>query len=118
MKIILRAEKAKVGNTAGRKVGEEKAEKPQRVGADGVMEGKVSAEEEAADLPGKPTKVSKFGFAAGNWVTKKASATSIKLGSSKPEGSVLTLTPKSCSVAEAFNKEKDGEPRKCFQKQR
>ena len=43
---------------------------------------KRSAEEEAADLPTKPTKVSKFGFAIGSQTTKKASAISIKLGSS------------------------------------
>uniref|UniRef100_A0A8C6EKU4 PEST proteolytic signal-containing nuclear protein n=1 Tax=Microcebus murinus TaxID=30608 RepID=A0A8C6EKU4_MICMU len=43
---------------------------------------KRSAEEAAADLPTKPTKVSKFGFAIGSQTTKKASAISIKLGSS------------------------------------
>ncbi|XP_040836486.1 PEST proteolytic signal-containing nuclear protein isoform X5 [Ochotona curzoniae] len=70
------------------KAGEEKAEKPQRAGAAGGPEEeaekpvktktvsssnggesssrsaeKRSAEEEAADLPTKPTKISKFGFA-------------------------------------------------------
>lgn len=43
---------------------------------------KRSADEEAADLPTKPTKISKFGFAIGSQTTKKASAISIKLGSS------------------------------------
>ncbi|XP_065732679.1 PEST proteolytic signal-containing nuclear protein isoform X6 [Phocoena phocoena] len=89
------------------KAGEEKPEKPQRAGAAGGPEEeaekpvktktvsssnggenssrsaeKRSAEEEAADLPTKPTKMSKFGFAIGSQMTKKTSAISIKLGSS------------------------------------
>uniref|UniRef100_A0A8C5VTS9 PEST proteolytic signal-containing nuclear protein n=1 Tax=Microcebus murinus TaxID=30608 RepID=A0A8C5VTS9_MICMU len=89
------------------KAGEEKPEKSQRAGAAGGPEEaaekpvktktvsssnggesssrsaeKRSAEEEAVDLPAKPTKISKFGFAIGSQTTKKASATSIKLGSS------------------------------------
>uniref|UniRef100_A0A2K6LV98 PEST proteolytic signal-containing nuclear protein n=1 Tax=Rhinopithecus bieti TaxID=61621 RepID=A0A2K6LV98_RHIBE len=60
---------------------------------------KRSAEEAAADLPTKPTKISKFGFAIGSQTTKKASAISIKLGSSKPKETVPTLAPKTLSVA-------------------
>ncbi|XP_065395321.1 PEST proteolytic signal-containing nuclear protein isoform X3 [Macaca fascicularis] len=69
---------------------------------------KRSAEEEAADLPTKPTKISKFGFAIGSQTTKKASAISIKLGSSKPKETVPTLAPKTLSVAAAFNEDEDG----------
>ncbi|KFO36460.1 PEST proteolytic signal-containing nuclear protein [Fukomys damarensis] len=55
-----------------RKAGEQNPEKPKPAGAAGVKEGKVpvaalgsdAAEEEAADLPTKPTKISKLGFAA------------------------------------------------------
>ncbi|GAB5576397.1 PEST proteolytic signal-containing nuclear protein [Prionailurus iriomotensis] len=71
---------------------------------------KRSAEEEAADLPTKPTKISKFGFAIGSQTTKKASAISIKLGSSKPKETVPTLAPKTLSVAAAFNEDEDSEP--------
>ncbi|XP_036055592.1 PEST proteolytic signal-containing nuclear protein-like isoform X1 [Onychomys torridus] len=93
------------------KAGEEKPEKPQRAGAAGGPEEaaeklvktktvsssnggenssrsaeKRSADEEAADLPTKPTKISKFGFAISSQTTKKASAISIKLGSNnEPE---------------------------------
>ncbi|EHB03706.1 PEST proteolytic signal-containing nuclear protein, partial [Heterocephalus glaber] len=70
---------------------------------------KQSAEEEAADLPTKPTKISKFGFAISSQTTKKASAISIKLGSSKPKETVPTLAPKTLSVAAAFN-EDTGDP--------
>ncbi|XP_033085295.1 PEST proteolytic signal-containing nuclear protein-like, partial [Trachypithecus francoisi] len=70
---------------------------------------KRSAEEEAADLPTKPTKISKFGFAIGSQTTKKASAISIKLGSSKPKETVPTLAPKTLSVAAAFNEDEDSE---------
>ncbi|EHB05822.1 PEST proteolytic signal-containing nuclear protein [Heterocephalus glaber] len=66
--------------------------------------------EEAADLPKKPTKISKFGFAIGSQTTKKASAISIKLGSSKPEETVPTPAPKTLSVAAAFNEYEDSEP--------
>ncbi|XP_057589875.1 PEST proteolytic signal-containing nuclear protein-like [Hippopotamus amphibius kiboko] len=115
--------------------GEEKPEKPQRAGAAGGPEEeaekpvktktvsssnggenssrsaeKRSAEEEAADLPTKPTKISKFGFAIGSQTTKKASAISIKLGSSKPKETVPTLAPKTLSVAAAFNEDEDSEP--------
>nr|XP_045367198.1 PEST proteolytic signal-containing nuclear protein-like isoform X1 [Camelus bactrianus] len=94
-----------------RKAGEQKPEKPQLAGAAGGPEEeaekpvktktvsssngeessgrsaeKRSAEEELADLPTKPTKISKFGFAIGSQTTKKSSAISIKLGSnSEPE---------------------------------
>ncbi|EGW00794.1 Mitochondrial ribonuclease P protein 1 [Cricetulus griseus] len=71
---------------------------------------KRSADEEAADLPTKPTKISKFGFAIGSQTTKKASAISIKLGSSKPKETVPTLAPKTLSVAAAFNEDEDSEP--------
>lgn len=71
---------------------------------------KRSAEEEAADLPTKPTKISKFGFAIGSQTTKKASAISIKLGSTKPKETVPTLAPKTLSVAAAFNEDEDSEP--------
>uniref|UniRef100_A0A8D2KCK7 PEST proteolytic signal-containing nuclear protein n=1 Tax=Urocitellus parryii TaxID=9999 RepID=A0A8D2KCK7_UROPR len=76
------------------------------------MEGKipVAAEEEASDLPTKSAKISKFGFAIGGQTTKKASAVSIKLGSSKPEETVPTLAPKTLSVAAAFNEHEDSEP--------
>ncbi|KFO34492.1 PEST proteolytic signal-containing nuclear protein [Fukomys damarensis] len=57
----------------------------------------------------KPTKISKFGFAVGSRTTK-ASATSIKLGWSKPEETVPTLAPKSLSVAAAFDEDEDSEP--------
>ncbi|KAL0610759.1 BRCA1-associated protein [Plecturocebus cupreus] len=55
---------------------------------------KSSAEEEAADLPTKSTKISKFGFAIGSQLTKKASAISLKLGSSKPKETVPSPAPK------------------------
>ncbi|XP_021562905.1 PEST proteolytic signal-containing nuclear protein isoform X3 [Carlito syrichta] len=105
------AGEAAAGKMADGKAGEEKPEKSQRAGAAGGPEEeaekpvktktvsssnggesssrsaeKRSAEEEAADLPTKPTKISKFGFAIGSQMTKKASAISIKLGSSsEPE---------------------------------
>uniref|UniRef100_A0A8C8ZYQ6 PEST proteolytic signal-containing nuclear protein n=1 Tax=Prolemur simus TaxID=1328070 RepID=A0A8C8ZYQ6_PROSS len=107
---------------ADRKAGEEKPEKSQRAGAAGGPEEEAekpvktktvsssnggesssrSAEKrsaEAADLPTKPTKISKFGFAIGSQTTKKASAISIKLGSSKPafpSFPTVQLTPR-CS---------------------
>ncbi|CAO2595756.1 PEST proteolytic signal-containing nuclear protein [Lemmus lemmus] len=118
---------------ADRKAGEEKPEKPQRAGAAGGPEEeaekpvktktvsssnggesssrsteKRSADEEAEDLPTKPTKISKFGLAIGSQTTKKASAISIKLGSSKPKETVPTLAQKTHSVAAAFNE--DSEP--------
>lgn len=71
---------------------------------------KRSAEEESADLPTKPTKISKFGFAIGSQTTKKASAISIKLGSNKPKEAAPTLAPKTLSVAAAFNEDEDSEP--------
>ena len=117
---------------ADRKAGEEKPEKPQRAGAARGPEEeaekpvktktvsssnggenssrsaeKRSAEDETADLPTKPTKISKFGFAIGSQTTKKASAISIKLGSSKPKEPVPTLAPKTLSVAAAFNEDED-----------
>ncbi|VTJ79643.1 Hypothetical predicted protein [Marmota monax] len=120
---------------ADRKAGEEKPEKPQRVGATGGPEEeaekpvktktvsssnggerssrsaeKRSAEEEAADLSTKPTKISEFGFAIGSQTTKKASAISIKLGSGKPEETVPALAPKTLSVAAAFHEDEDSEP--------
>ncbi|KAG3266981.1 PEST proteolytic signal-containing nuclear protein [Ictidomys tridecemlineatus] len=124
-----------IGKWATGKAGEEKPEKLQQVGAAGGPEEeaekpvktktvsssnggesssrsaeKRSAEEEAADLPTKPTKISKFGFAIGSLTTKKASAISIKLGSSKPKETVPTLAPKTLSVAAAFNEDEDSEP--------
>ena len=120
---------------ADRKAGEEKPEKPQRAGAARGPEEeaekpvktktvsssnggenssrsaeKRSAEDETADLPTKPTKISKFGCAIGSQTTKKASAISIKLGSSKPKEPVPTLAPKTFSVAAAFNEDEDSEP--------
>ncbi|XP_048224354.1 PEST proteolytic signal-containing nuclear protein-like [Perognathus longimembris pacificus] len=71
---------------------------------------KRSAEEEAADLPTKPTKISKFRFAVGSQTTKKPSAISIKPGSTKPKETVPTLAPKTLSVAAAFNEDEDSEP--------
>uniref|UniRef100_A0A2I3SW31 PEST proteolytic signal-containing nuclear protein n=1 Tax=Pan troglodytes TaxID=9598 RepID=A0A2I3SW31_PANTR len=65
---------------------------------------KRSAEEEAADLPTKPTVISKFGFAL------KASTISIKLGSNKPKETVPTLAPNTFSGAAAFNEDEDSEP--------
>uniref|UniRef100_A0A2K5ZAG0 PEST proteolytic signal-containing nuclear protein n=1 Tax=Mandrillus leucophaeus TaxID=9568 RepID=A0A2K5ZAG0_MANLE len=65
--------------------------------------------EEAADLP--PTKIPNFGFAIGSQTTKKASAISIKLGSSKPKETVPTLAPKTFSSStgpNSFNKGKHG----------
>ncbi|XP_028609666.1 PEST proteolytic signal-containing nuclear protein-like isoform X2 [Grammomys surdaster] len=93
------------------KVGEEKPEKPQGAGAAlGPEEGaekpvktktvsssnggesssrsteKRSAEDKAADIPTKPRKMSKFGFAIGSQTARKASAISIRLGAnSEPE---------------------------------
>ena len=75
---------------------------------------KLSAEEEAADLPTKPTKISKFGFAIGSQTTRKASAISIKLGSSKPKAAVPTLTLKTLSVAAGLMKMKRVNQRKCL----
>ncbi|KFO30395.1 PEST proteolytic signal-containing nuclear protein [Fukomys damarensis] len=46
------------------------------------MERKRSAEE-TVDLPTKPTIISKFGFGTGSQTTKKASAITIRLGSSQ-----------------------------------
>ncbi|EQB78791.1 hypothetical protein CB1_001107084 [Camelus ferus] len=98
---------------------EEEAEKPVKTKTVSSSNGgesssrsaeKRSAEEEAADLPTKPTKISKFGFAIGSQTTKKASAISIKLGSSKPKETVPTLAPKTLSVAAAFNEDEDSEP--------
>ncbi|CAD7681774.1 unnamed protein product [Nyctereutes procyonoides] len=94
------------GKMADRKAGEEKPEKPQRAGA----ARKRSAKEAAADVPTKPTKISKFGFAIGSQTTKQASAISIKLGSSKPKETVPMLAPKTLSVAAAFNEDEDSEP--------
>ena len=71
---------------------------------------KRSAEDEAADLPTKPTKMSKFGFAIGSQTARKASAISIRLGASKPKETVPTLAPKTLSVAAAFNEDEDSEP--------
>ncbi|XP_063517624.1 PEST proteolytic signal-containing nuclear protein isoform X2 [Pongo pygmaeus] len=127
------AGEAAAGKMADGKAGEEKPEKSQRAGAAGGPEEeaekpvktktvsssnggesssrsaeKRSAEEEAVDLPTKPTKISKFGFAIGSQTTKKASAISIKLGSSKPKETVPTLAPKTLSVAAAFNEDEDG----------
>ncbi|XP_028637813.1 PEST proteolytic signal-containing nuclear protein-like isoform X1 [Grammomys surdaster] len=91
------------------KAGEEKPEKPQRARAAGgpeeeaekpvktktVSNGgesssrsteKRSAADEAADLPTKPTKMSKFGFAISSQTARKASAISIRLrANSEPE---------------------------------
>ncbi|XP_032269685.1 PEST proteolytic signal-containing nuclear protein-like isoform X1 [Phoca vitulina] len=100
------------------KKGEEKPEKPQRAGAAGgpAEEGEKpvktktvsfsngrensshsaetrSAEEEAADLPAKPVKISKLGFAIGSQMTKQASPISIKLGSSKPKETPEEMPP-------------------------
>ncbi|XP_028637816.1 PEST proteolytic signal-containing nuclear protein-like isoform X4 [Grammomys surdaster] len=90
------------------KAGEEKPEKPQRARAAGgpeeeaekpvktktVSNGgesssrsteKRSAADEAADLPTKPTKMSKFGFAISSQTARKASAISIRLRASPKE---------------------------------
>uniref|UniRef100_A0A8D2FWX4 PEST proteolytic signal-containing nuclear protein n=1 Tax=Theropithecus gelada TaxID=9565 RepID=A0A8D2FWX4_THEGE len=82
---------------------EEEAEKPVKAktvsSSNGGESSSGSAEkrsaEEAADLP--PTKIPNFGFAIGSQTTKKASAISIKLGSSKPKETVPTLAPKTFS---------------------
>ncbi|XP_031219935.1 PEST proteolytic signal-containing nuclear protein isoform X1 [Mastomys coucha] len=71
---------------------------------------KRSAEDEAADLPTKPTKMPKFGFAIGSQTARKAPAISIRLGASKPKETVPTLAPKTLSVAAAFNEDEDSEP--------
>ncbi|XP_059982355.1 PEST proteolytic signal-containing nuclear protein-like [Lagenorhynchus albirostris] len=116
------------------KAGEEKPEKLQQTGAAGGPEegaekpvktktvsssngggnSSRSAEkrsaEEAADLPTKPPKISKFGFATGSQTTKKASAISIKLVSSKPKETVPTLAPKALSAVAAFKEDEDSEP--------
>lgn len=63
---------------------------------------KRSAEEAAADVPTKPTKTSKFGFAIGIQTTKKASAISIKLGSGKPKETVSILASKTLSSSRSF----------------
>uniref|UniRef100_A0A2K5EYU3 PEST proteolytic signal-containing nuclear protein n=1 Tax=Aotus nancymaae TaxID=37293 RepID=A0A2K5EYU3_AOTNA len=100
------------------KAGKERPEKSQRAGAAGgpeeeaekpvntktvssSNEGESSSHstethsaEEAADLPTKPTKISKCGFPIGSQTTKKASDIPIKLG----------------SMAAAFNEDKDSEP--------
>lgn len=55
---------------------------------------KWSAEETAADLPRKPTEISKFGFATSSHITKKASVISIKLWLGKPKETFPTLAPK------------------------
>ncbi|XP_012368312.1 PEST proteolytic signal-containing nuclear protein-like isoform X1 [Octodon degus] len=104
---------------------EEEAEKPVKTKTGSSSNGgesssssaeKRSAEEEAADLPTKPTKFSKFGFAIGSQTSKKASAISINLGSSKPKETVPgaetvpNLVPKTLSVAAAFNEDEDSEP--------
>ncbi|XP_050604575.1 PEST proteolytic signal-containing nuclear protein-like isoform X1 [Macaca thibetana thibetana] len=84
---------------------EEEAEKPVKAktvsSSNGGESSSRSAEkrsaEEAADLPTKPTKIPNFGFAIGSQTTKKASAISIKLGSSKPKETVPTRAPKTFS---------------------
>ncbi|TEA39108.1 hypothetical protein DBR06_SOUSAS13510010, partial [Sousa chinensis] len=115
------------------KAGEEKPEKLQQTGAAGGPEegaekpvktktvssrngggnSSCSAEkrsaEEAADLPTKPPKISKFGFATGSQTTKKASAIPIKLVSSKPKETVPTLAPKALSAVAAFKEDEDSE---------
>ena len=98
--------------------GSEEAEKPVETktvsSSNGGENSSCSAEkrsaEEAADLPTKPPKISKFGFAIGSQTTKKASARSIKLVSSKPKETVPTLAPKTLSVVAAFNEDEDSEP--------
>ncbi|KAM5305480.1 PEST proteolytic signal-containing nuclear protein-like [Glossophaga mutica] len=60
-------------------------------------------------LPTKPTKISKSGFAMGSQTTKKASATSAKLGWSKPEETVPTLAPNTLSLARPFSEDEDPE---------
>uniref|UniRef100_A0A8C2LT54 PEST proteolytic signal-containing nuclear protein n=1 Tax=Cricetulus griseus TaxID=10029 RepID=A0A8C2LT54_CRIGR len=93
----------------GKKARDEKPEKPQRAGAAGKTvktktvsgtggESSSHIDEEAADLPTKPTKISKFGFGIVSQITKKVSAISIKLGS------------KTLSVAAVFNEDEDSEP--------
>ncbi|XP_041528995.1 PEST proteolytic signal-containing nuclear protein isoform X6 [Microtus oregoni] len=57
----------------------------------------------------KPEKPQRAGAAGGSQTTKKASAISIKLGSS-PKETVPTLAPKTLSVAAAFNEDEDSEP--------
>lgn len=98
---------------------EEEAEKPVKTKTVSSSNGgesssrsaeKRSAEDEAADLPTKPTKMSKFGFAIGSQTARKASAISIRLGASKPKETVPTLAPKTLSVAAAFNEDEDSEP--------
>lgn len=85
-----------------------------------VMEGnapvaalkKRSAEDEAADLPTKPTKTPKSGSAISSQTARKAPAISIRLEASKPRETVPTLAPKTLSVAAAFNEDEDSKPEK------
>ncbi|GAB1300331.1 PEST proteolytic signal-containing nuclear protein [Apodemus speciosus] len=95
---------------------EEEAEKPVKTKTVSSSNGgesssrsaeKRSADDEVADLPAKPTKMSKFGFAIGSQTARKASAISIRLGASKPKETVPTLAPKTLSVAAAFNEDED-----------
>ncbi|XP_009991696.1 PREDICTED: PEST proteolytic signal-containing nuclear protein [Chaetura pelagica] len=100
---------------------EEEAEKPVKTKTVSSSNGgesssrsaeKRAAKEEAEDFTTKPApaKMSKFGFSIGSQTAKKASAISIKLGSSKPKEPVPTLAPKTLSVAAAFNEDEDSEP--------
>uniref|UniRef100_A0A8C5LDX3 PEST proteolytic signal-containing nuclear protein n=1 Tax=Jaculus jaculus TaxID=51337 RepID=A0A8C5LDX3_JACJA len=97
---------------------EEEAEKPVKTktvsSSNGGESSRRSAEKrsaaEAVDVPTKPAKASKFGFAMGSQTARRASAISIRLGSSKPKETVPTLAPKTLSVAAAFNENEDSEP--------
>uniref|UniRef100_A0A8C8X6Y7 Uncharacterized protein n=1 Tax=Panthera leo TaxID=9689 RepID=A0A8C8X6Y7_PANLE len=103
-----------------RKAGKEKPKKPQPAGAVRVMKGEVPVATLRSNQLNKKLQTSQqslqrsTNLEAPQVVTKKASAISIKLGSSKPRG---TLAPKTLSVA-GFNEDEDSEQRKCFQKQR
>ncbi|XP_048349565.1 PEST proteolytic signal-containing nuclear protein isoform X1 [Sphaerodactylus townsendi] len=73
---------------------------------------KRAADEENEDFTTKPApaKMSKFGFAIGTQIAKKAPAISIKLGANKPKEPTPSLAPKTLSVAAVFNEDDDSEP--------
>uniref|UniRef100_UPI0023DD6539 PEST proteolytic signal-containing nuclear protein-like n=1 Tax=Callithrix jacchus TaxID=9483 RepID=UPI0023DD6539 len=64
--------------------------------------------EEAADLPTKPTKISKYGFPIGSYTTKKASDMSSNLDQASLK--LFQLLLQKLSVAAAFNEDEDSEP--------
>ncbi|XP_048349567.1 PEST proteolytic signal-containing nuclear protein isoform X2 [Sphaerodactylus townsendi] len=100
---------------------EEEAEKPVKTKTVSSSNGgesssrsveKRAADEENEDFTTKPApaKMSKFGFAIGTQIAKKAPAISIKLGANKPKEPTPSLAPKTLSVAAVFNEDDDSEP--------